>query len=205
VPSLTSSSLAPAFKSLCDSCPEISSTSAPDFDWALHPGGATILTGAQNALNLTEEHLRCSYEVYVEHGNSSSATILSVLSKERTRGQDAKKDIVAAAFGPGVTLEIMLLRRGARGSQAGETNGHGSTNGAGGVTNGHDGTNGHNGTNGFDNAADNGSNGVHTNGHGHMNGANGMNGQMAGNGLHAADGPEPVEIGDISLPTEQLD
>ncbi|KAL1841876.1 hypothetical protein VTJ49DRAFT_6475 [Mycothermus thermophilus] len=40
-----------------------SSYSKPsDFDWALHPGGAAILTGAESALGITPHHLRASYD-----------------------------------------------------------------------------------------------------------------------------------------------
>ena len=62
-------------------------------------------------MNLTEDHLRASYEVYVEHGNSSSATIMSVMDRMRKNGQ-SRENIVACAFGPGIILELMVLRKG---------------------------------------------------------------------------------------------
>lgn len=60
-------------------------------------------------MNLTPEHLRASYEIYMKYGNSSSATILSVLNK--LRESEGKENVVACAFGPGIALEMMLLRR----------------------------------------------------------------------------------------------
>lgn len=83
---------------------------AADFDWALHPGGSTIITGVQSAMDLTEEHLRASYEIYVNYGNSSSATIMAVMNKLRNMGE-GKENVVACAFGPGIALEMMILRR----------------------------------------------------------------------------------------------
>ena len=115
VPSLASASVPTAFRDLINSIPSLSrgSTvpSAADFDWALHPGGSTIITGIQEVMNLTEDHLQASYEVYVEHGNSSSATIMSVMDRMRKNGQ-SRKNVVACAFGPGIILELMVLRRG---------------------------------------------------------------------------------------------
>jgi len=41
-----------------------------------------------------------SYEVYMNHGNSSSATIFSVMNTLRQSGsKDAREDVVACAFG----------------------------------------------------------------------------------------------------------
>lgn len=82
---------------------------AADFDWALHPGGSLIITGVEKAMDLTPEHLRASYEIYMKYGNSSSATIFSVLNK--LRESEGKENVVACAFGPGIALEMMLLRR----------------------------------------------------------------------------------------------
>lgn len=61
-------------------------------------------------MGLTPEHLRASYEVYMNYGNSSSATIISVLNKLRDMGEGREK-VIACAFGPGISLEMMMLRR----------------------------------------------------------------------------------------------
>ncbi|KAL9131405.1 MAG: hypothetical protein Q9217_000673 [Psora testacea] len=147
VPSLASAAVAPAFESLIRSIPELASSSSPppatDFDWALHPGGSTIITGVQKAMNLKEEHLLASFEIYVNYGNSSSATIMAVMDKLRRMGEGRRK-VVACAFGPGISLEMMVLRR-----RRGEANGHTETNGQA-KTNGHAKTNGYAGLNGHD-------------------------------------------------------
>lgn len=100
------------FEDLVSSIPELvdgGKFKATDYDWALHPGGATIITGIQNAMRLTEQHLRASYEVYIAHGNSSSATIFSVF-KQLLSGP-TMDHIVACSFGPGIAVEMMMLRR----------------------------------------------------------------------------------------------
>lgn len=128
VPQLTQSVLAPTFASLLSSSD--SPTLPPayrapsDFDWAMHPGGATILSGAEQALGITPEHMRASYDTYINHGNSSSATILSVLDRLRRKDMDAlapggrvKDYVVGCAFGPGITVEMCLLKRGGAGRE----------------------------------------------------------------------------------------
>ena len=91
--------------------------SAADFDWALHPGGSSVISGVQEAMALTPEHLRASYDVYMNHGNSSSATIFSVLDV-LLRGGEGNEYIVGCAFGPGIAVEMMMLKR-CQGSRSG--------------------------------------------------------------------------------------
>ncbi|KAL8691954.1 MAG: hypothetical protein Q9218_002916 [Villophora microphyllina] len=113
VPTLASAAVSPCFQDLINSIPGIHKDKQPptaaDFDWALHPGGSLIITGVEQAMNLTPEHLRASYEIYMKYGNSSSATILSVLNK--LRESEGKEQVIACAFGPGIALEMMVLRR----------------------------------------------------------------------------------------------
>lgn len=132
VPSLTQSVLSPTFASLLASLPPLPETYArpADFDWAMHPGGATILTGAERALDITPEHMRASYDTYINHGNSSSATILSVLDRLRRKDMDVlapggrvKEYVVGCAFGPGITVEMCLLKRGFGSGLSGVMNG----------------------------------------------------------------------------------
>lgn len=91
---------------------------AADFDWAMHPGGATILTGAERVLDISSEHMRASYDTYINHGNSSSATIFSVLNRLRSKDMDAlapggqiRDYVVGCAFGPGISVEMCMLKR----------------------------------------------------------------------------------------------
>lgn len=117
VPSLVSTGLPLAFRELVDSVPSLAleqdldgcQLKATDFEWALHPGGATVIMGIENVMGLSQEHLWASYEVYMQYGNSSSATIFSVM--DRLRRSTGKKNVVGCAFGPGISMELMILRR----------------------------------------------------------------------------------------------
>ncbi|KAF2022600.1 thiolase-like protein [Setomelanomma holmii] len=83
---------------------------ATEFDWAIHPGGAAILTGSQKALGLTDEHMRASLEVYNNYGNSSSPSVLIVLDKLRHMGK-GRDYVVSTSFGPGMIIEMCILER----------------------------------------------------------------------------------------------
>lgn len=79
--------------------------------WAIHPGGKKILQTVQKELSLSDEDLAYSYEVLRKFGNMSSPTILFVL-KEIMEGlsKDYKEKIFASAFGPGLTMETVILQ-----------------------------------------------------------------------------------------------
>jgi predicted naringenin-chalcone synthase len=79
--------------------------------WALHPGGRAILDSLQKGLNLSDDQMKASRAVLRSYGNLSSASILFVL-KELLRSGDINKDELccAVAFGPGLTMEVALLR-----------------------------------------------------------------------------------------------
>lgn len=121
VPQLTQSVLGSAYTTLLGAVPPLPAgyRLPADFDWAMHPGGATILTNAEKSLNITAEHMRASYDTYINHGNSSSATILSVLDRLRSKEMDSvtpggrgpRDHVIGCAFGPGITVETCLLRR----------------------------------------------------------------------------------------------
>ncbi|RKF71237.1 2-pyrone synthase [Golovinomyces cichoracearum] len=120
VPKLTCGSLRPSFDALIGSLPNLppSYKKPADFDWALHPGGALILSGVEKEMKLTPEHMRASYDIYINHGNSSSTSVLAVLSRLRDKdmdgyspGKKAKDYVVSAAFGPGITVETCMLKR----------------------------------------------------------------------------------------------
>ncbi|PSS03474.1 thiolase-like protein [Coniella lustricola] len=122
VPTIAQDSLQSTFTDLMSSLkmPSAWENAKPaDFDWAMHPGGATILTGAEQTMGLKPEHMRASYDVYMNHGNSSSATIFSVLDRMRSKDMDActpdgrgpREYVVGCAFGPGVSVEMCMLKR----------------------------------------------------------------------------------------------
>lgn len=78
--------------------------------FAIHPGGRKILEAVEEALELPEESNDLAYQVLREYGNMSSATILFVLKKllDRTIGND--QHILSFAFGPGLTMEGLVLK-----------------------------------------------------------------------------------------------
>lgn len=81
--------------------------------FAIHPGGMKILEACEEALNIPKEKNKYAYETLRDFGNMSSATILFVLKKiwEDLKPQcDNHKTIFSCAFGPGLTLESMLLK-----------------------------------------------------------------------------------------------
>lgn len=108
VPKATVGAIASMFDQICNSA------GAPldpaKFDWAVHPGGLTILKGAQQAMSLTDDHIRASLDVYTKFGNSSSPTVLVVLDKLREMGK-GRDDVVATSFGPGLMIEMLRMRR----------------------------------------------------------------------------------------------
>lgn len=79
--------------------------------WALHPGGRAILDSLQSGLSLSDDQLKPSREVLKNNGNLSSVSILFVL-KNLLENFNLKKDdyLCAIAFGPGLTMELVLLK-----------------------------------------------------------------------------------------------
>ncbi len=80
--------------------------------FAIHPGGKRILEVIESELKLSKNDLRHSYDVLKKFGNMSSPTVLFVLKEifESINRQDDGKKILSIAFGPGLTLESMLLQ-----------------------------------------------------------------------------------------------
>jgi len=79
--------------------------------WGIHPGGRKILDYLQARLNLTESQLDFSRAVLRNYGNMSSPTILFVLDEIQRRGQPVPGDYgMLLAFGPGLTMESILVR-----------------------------------------------------------------------------------------------
>lgn len=79
-------------------------------DWAIHPGGKNILEAVESSLELAPEALVESYGVLKNYGNMSSPTILFVL-KEMLAKKASTGNIFAIAFGPGITMESVILER----------------------------------------------------------------------------------------------
>ncbi len=100
-------------KKLADNLLQKISLSRKNIDlFAIHPGGKKILETIEKELGLTRQDNACAYKVLREHGNMSSPTVLFVL-KEIMDGigiDEEKKNILSFAFGPGLTMESMLLK-----------------------------------------------------------------------------------------------
>jgi type III polyketide synthase len=69
-------------------------------------------------MKISAEHMRASYDTYINHGNSSSATVISVMDRLRSKDMDAlapggkvKEYVVGIAFGPGIAIEMCMLKR----------------------------------------------------------------------------------------------
>jgi prepilin-type processing-associated H-X9-DG protein len=80
--------------------------------FAIHPGGKKILSAIESALKIDPGKNRQAYEVLRQYGNMSSPTVLFVLREIFQNLQDSDHDqfILSFAFGPGLTLESMLLK-----------------------------------------------------------------------------------------------
>ncbi|KAF1918633.1 thiolase-like protein [Ampelomyces quisqualis] len=118
VPKIAIRAITPMFEKLCGSATISDNRQSQhmprtpsESDWAIHPGGAAILEGAQQTLHLTDDHIRASLKVYKDYGNSSSASVLIVLDKMRTMGR-GRDTVVATSFGPGMMIEMCLMKSG---------------------------------------------------------------------------------------------
>lgn len=79
--------------------------------WAIHPGSKRIVEYIQEQLALTDDQTRFSLDVLHDYGNMSSATVLFVLEHIMQVGSPQAGDYgVMMAFGPGLTMEALLVR-----------------------------------------------------------------------------------------------
>jgi len=80
--------------------------------FALHPGGRKILEAIEKALGLSRDDNRYAYQVLRDYGNMSSATVLFVLRELLAAATPADNGapVLSCAFGPGLTMEAMLLK-----------------------------------------------------------------------------------------------
>lgn len=79
-------------------------------NFAIHPGGKQILQKVEQAFNIEKHQNSPSHEILKNYGNMSSATILFVLKKWLI-DPISEGDILAIGFGPGLTLETLLLEK----------------------------------------------------------------------------------------------
>ncbi len=84
-----------------------------DIDYfVIHPGGKRILEVIEQELGISKEDNRYAYSVLKQYGNMSSPTILFVLQMllQDLEEEDRGRSVLSFAFGPGLTLESMLLK-----------------------------------------------------------------------------------------------
>lgn len=80
--------------------------------FAIHPGGKKILEVIEKELGISHAQNQHAYQVLQQFGNMSSPTVLFVLKEiintltEKNEGEN----ILSFAFGPGLTLESMVLQ-----------------------------------------------------------------------------------------------
>lgn len=84
--------------------------SKEECSWAVHPGGKAILNAFAKSCNIDHEHLLPSWTVLNDFGNMSSPTFLFVL-KEILKKDSLKQWIIGLGFGPGLSVEGLLLKR----------------------------------------------------------------------------------------------
>jgi alkylresorcinol/alkylpyrone synthase len=77
---------------------------------AAHPGGPRIVDAVERALRLPPATLATSRQVFERFGNASSAGIFFVLEALRQSG--ARGRVLTIAFGPGLSIELALMRLG---------------------------------------------------------------------------------------------
>ncbi|KMZ61370.1 Chalcone synthase J [Zostera marina] len=86
--------------------------------WMTHPGGAGILDMVEKKLGLHTEKMRASRRVLRDYGNMSGASVLFVMNEMRNQSTTERMTTtgeglewgVLFGFGPGVTVETVVLR-----------------------------------------------------------------------------------------------
>lgn len=80
--------------------------------FAVHPGGRKILESIEIELGIDKQDNKSAYHILKNYGNMSSPTILFVLDEIMSRliPRDQGERILSFAFGPGLTLESMILK-----------------------------------------------------------------------------------------------
>jgi predicted naringenin-chalcone synthase len=79
-------------------------------DWPIHPGGKSIIQAIERALHLKENQTEAAWRTLANYGNMSSATFLFVLN-ELCQQKQQKEWAIGLAFGPGLSMEGVLLRK----------------------------------------------------------------------------------------------
>ncbi|KAF6790305.1 chalcone synthase B [Colletotrichum sojae] len=113
VPDLTKQAVRPLWDRLLPSYREkvgLPGLDISDFDWALHPGGESIINNVKDTMGLTDKQIRATRQIYRTRGNTGSPTAICVLDLLRNMGVGSDH-VVALSFGPGLASEMAFLRR----------------------------------------------------------------------------------------------
>lgn len=78
-------------------------------DWAIHPGGKSIIQAVERALQLQPDQTKSSWETFAHYGNMSSATFLFVLAHLACQ-KNLRPWVIGVGFGPGLSAESLLLK-----------------------------------------------------------------------------------------------
>ncbi|WP_445338640.1 type III polyketide synthase [Clavibacter sp. CFBP 8614] len=132
VPKIIDEHITGALEPLWAQVPALRGVAPADIeDWAIHPGGRSILDRVEDRLALAPRQLQASRSTLAEVGNMSSATVLFVLRRilhgtppADVPGVDGSElaapvavpgagagRVCAMAFGPGLTVETSLMTR----------------------------------------------------------------------------------------------
>ena len=102
---------AKAGKEICERLLAKQRLGKADIDfWAVHPGGTLVLSQVAKKMELSEQDLACSYEVFERYGNMSSPSVLFVLKRiiEERHPQKGQKAMLLS-FGAGFSAFASLL------------------------------------------------------------------------------------------------
>lgn len=84
-------------------------TQAQISEWILHPGGPKILSALAETSLLPEAAFRRSFDGLSRYGNMSSCSVLYALAEFLQEPAKAGQYAVMLAFGPGFSMEMVLL------------------------------------------------------------------------------------------------
>jgi alkylresorcinol/alkylpyrone synthase len=78
--------------------------------WAIHPGGAKMLEGIQEELQLSNEQMAASRDVLHGHGNMSSPTVLFALDRIMQQSPAPGERCCMTAYGAGLSAHTCLMQ-----------------------------------------------------------------------------------------------
>lgn len=97
---------------------DLGSVDLNDMFWIVHPGGRSILDQIEGVLQLTPDKLLASRAMLADYGNMISASVSFIMDYMRKKSQQEGATTtgeghewgVLISFGPGITVETLILR-----------------------------------------------------------------------------------------------